>query len=524
MFKKLQKHFSLALAFSVLSLSVVSCSPIDTYGITLRDTKEKFSIFTEGSVATDIVEEEDGSVSWVATAANGAGGGVAFYAKPNKEEINIGNYESIDVEFDYNIVEGKWNPEALNPGFCLRMLPWDSTGMFGGYEELEYVDTDAKSGTFKYNFKIPSDFAEKVISSSDFDSILGFAIKFNDYQRGNTDGDQIKVNLKNVTFNPKEGAAEDKPFNDGLNDSQRGSVVEFNYPTRDYTVEESALTDEDRYEKHGWIYLPAGYDASDKNTKYPVFILLHGGGQNENTWGLSNKGRGGKIKGYMDRGMADGSVKKFVLAVVTGVANKSWGPNGSGNDINAYYSFGGELRNDLLPYLRANFNIKEGRDNVAIAGLSMGGIQTFDIGIKESLDLISNFGGFSGYSRTDPNEFIASVDENPEFKEYKIHNLYLTCGDGDVLAYGRYPPVVDAFKVWDRVENFKDYTYIGGTHDFPVWYNGFNDVIHMFFQNYEAETEVETGNEVGTDSEDDVEVEEGITQEVEVDSGSEEEN
>ena len=60
MFKKLQNW---ALAFSVLSLSVVSCNPIDSpiYGITLRDTKERFTIFTEGSVATDIVENEDGS-------------------------------------------------------------------------------------------------------------------------------------------------------------------------------------------------------------------------------------------------------------------------------------------------------------------------------------------------------------------------------------------------------------------------------------------------------------------------------
>ncbi|OUM65073.1 carbohydrate esterase family 1 protein [Piromyces sp. E2] len=496
MFKKF-----LTVALSVLSLSVVSCNPIDnpTYGITLRDTKERFSIFSEGSVATDIVEEEDGSVSWVATAAGGAGGGVAFYVKSNKDEINIGNYESVDLEFDYSIVEDKWSANAMNPGFCMRMLPWDSTGMFGGYEELEYFASDAPSGSIAYTIKIPSDYSERVIKSSDFDSILGFAIKFDDYQRGNTNGDQLKIHLKNVTFHPKEGAPEDKPFNDGLVESQRGSVVEINYPTRDFTVEESALTDADRYEKHAWVYLPAGYDASDKDTKYPVFILLHGGGQNENTWGLSNKGRGGKIKGYMDRGMADGSVKKFVLVAVTGVASKNWGPNGAGRDTNGFYAFGGELRNDLLPYIRTNFNVKEGRDNVAIAGLSMGGIQTFNIGIMESLDLISNFGAFSGISTIPANDFIPGVEGKPEFKDLKIHNLYVTCGDADVLAYGGYNPYVQVLKTWDRVENFKDYTYIGGTHDFPVWYNGFNDVIHMFFQNYKSETEIDTSSETEVD-------------------------
>ena len=288
-------HFSLTIMLYILTLSVVSCEEI-TYGITLRDTKEKFSIFTDGSAAADIVQAEDGSVSWISTAAGGGGGGVAFYVKSSKEEINIANYESIDIELDYSTVENKWNANAKNPSFCVRILPWDSTGMFGGFEELEYIYSEAMSGTLKHNIKIPSDFAEKIKASCDFDSVLGFAIKFNDYNTGNSDGDQLKIQLKNVKFNQKEGAGEDEAFDDGLKDSERGSVVEIYYPTRDYTIDKSALTDDDKYEKHAWVYLPAGYDASDKNTKYPVFILLHGFGQNENTWGLSNKGRGVELK------------------------------------------------------------------------------------------------------------------------------------------------------------------------------------------------------------------------------------
>eukprot|EP00833_Pecoramyces_ruminatium_P003208 jgi/Orpsp1_1/1177240/evm.model.c7180000060665.1 len=309
MFFKTTKNLCWKLALSVLAFSAVSCEET-TYGITLRDTKEKFNVFTDGSAASNIEQADDGSVSWISTAAGGGGGGVAFYVKQNKQEINIANYESIDIEFDYSPVEGKWSEEAKNPGFAMRILPWDSTGMFGGYDDLEYFDTDAQSGSFNYNIKIPADYSDKIVASSDYDSILGFALKFNDYQRGNVDGDQLKVQLKNVKFNAKKDAAEDKPFDDGLKDSQRGTVDEIFYPSRDYTVDEAALTAADKYEKHAWVYLPAGYDASDKNTKYPLFILLHGFGQNENTWGLSNKGRGGKIKGFMDRGMASGDVGK----------------------------------------------------------------------------------------------------------------------------------------------------------------------------------------------------------------------
>jgi len=368
----------------------------------------------------------------------------------------------------------------MTPSFVLRLLPWDSTGLFGGFEDVEYFDSDKMSGTMTYNVKIPEDFVDKIIASSDYDSILAFAIKFNDYQRNNANGDELNITLKRVSFNAKEGAPEDEAFNDGLEDDQRGSVIEVYYPTRDYTIDEADLTEADYYEKHAWVYLPAGYDETDTETKYPVFILLHGSLQNENTWGLTNKGRGGKIKGFMDRGMATGEVEKFILVCATGVANKNWGPNGIGDDYPAYEVFGGEFRTDLLPWLRANFNIKEGRDNVAIAGLSRGGGQTMNIGVGQLLDLISHFGTFSA-PVSNVAEFEENVDSNPEFDGLKIHTLYAICGTADFL-YGSYPPFIEEIPKWKRIEVFQEYTYPGGTHDFPVWYKGFNDFIHLIFK------------------------------------------
>ena len=323
-------------------------------GITLGDKFEKLTVFSEGS-AGQITENADGSVTFVATAAGGGGGGAAFYMKSDKNEINLANYESIDLELVYSPVNGKWASGAKNPGFALRILPWDSTGMFGGYEDLEYFGGGSAYGELKKNIKITDAFVERIKASSDFDSILGFALKFNDYNSGNKDGDQLRVQVKQVKFNKKAGAGEDKAFDDGLTAAQHGTVTEINYPTRDYTVAADKVTEADKYNKHAWVYLPAGYDdPANANKKYPLFILLHGYGQNENTWGLSNKGRGGKIKGYMDKGMKDGSVEKFILVCATGVADKSWGPNGSGNSVPGFNAFGGELRNDLIPYMREN--------------------------------------------------------------------------------------------------------------------------------------------------------------------------
>ena len=453
-----------------------------TCGIQIGDGELKsFKIFTQEG-ASAVKTNSDGSVEWVATAAGGGGGGCSFYINEDKSEINMANYESIELEFVYSPLTGAWNPKAKNPGFCLRVLPYDSTGLFGGAVDY-YFDTEDENGYGVCKATIDvSDCAQKVIDSSDFDFVKAFGLKFNDYNRGNSDGDKVKIQLKTVKFNKKEGASADKPFSDGLTDDQRGTVQSIYYPTQDYTVVENAPT----YDKHGWVYLPAGYDANDKETKYPVFILLHGFGQNENTWGLSDQGNGGKIKGYMDRGMADGSVKPFILVCVTGVASQNWGPNGKGEDFNGFNAFGGELRNNLLPYIRANYNVAKGRDNVALAGLSMGGGQTMTIGIGECLDLISYFGGFSPALFTKVDKYISSVDDS--FPEYDIKHLYMICGDADdgIGSFKEYGTYIKT-NGWDKLgEKGKErFTYVevpGGTHDFPVWYQGFKEYITYIFK------------------------------------------
>ena len=93
-------------------------------------------------------------------------------------------------------------------------------------------------------------------------------------------------------------------------DSSKGTVIEINYPTRDYTVEEKDLTDADKYEKHALVYLPAGYDQNDKNTKYPLLILIHGNGGNEWSWGLQNEA---EVRHSLDDGIASGKVKKMIV-------------------------------------------------------------------------------------------------------------------------------------------------------------------------------------------------------------------
>lgn len=460
-----------------------------TCGLQLGDGELKpFEVYSNGSVATDIKVNDDGSVEWIASAAGGAGGGAALYLNGEDGTIDLANYESIDVEFVYSPITGSWNPKAKNPSFAVRILPWDATGIFGGAEDLIYFETNEEGyGTYKGKFEITGDFVNKIKNSADFDAVKAFTLKFNDYERGNSDGDRVKVQLKTVKFNKKAGAPADKVFDDGLDEADYGTVQSIFYPTQDYTVTENAP----KYEKHGWVYLPAGYDANDKDTKYPVFILLHGFGQNENSWGLSDQGNGGKIKGYMDRRMKSGEAEKFILVCVTGVASQNWGSgkggNGKGEDFNGFNAFGEELRNDLLPYIRENYNVKEGRDNVALAGLSMGGGQTMNIGIGQSLDLISYFGAFSAAIFNSAEEYIPSVEK--AFPDLDINYLYMICGDADNRVIDGVRGVVNYIETngWDKLgEKGKErFTYVevpGGTHDFPVWYQGFKEYITYIFK------------------------------------------
>lgn len=432
----------------------------------------------DGSQATDITYNKDGTVTYVCDAV-GSGRGVVFYINKDKSVINASNYKSVDIELVCSPVTGSWKEGADNPGFGFRLYTPEATGFWSGFEDIEYFGLENKEyGTITKTIEIKDSWVTNYKDSCDNDDIIGFALKFNAYENGHDESDQLKVQIKKVQFNKKEGAPADQKTDDGLTEATRGKVVKINYPTKDYVAfnKDGTVTE---YEKPAWVYLPAGYDPEDKETKYPLFILMHGYGQNQDTWGLTDQGTGGKIKGYMDRGMASDDVKKFILVVPTGVASSSWS-TGKGDDFNGFNAFDGELRGDLIPFIEKNYNVRTDRDGRAMAGLSMGGGQTFNIGIGKCLDLFSYFGAFSAATFTGSEDYMKEVDKN--FPDLKIHQLYMICGDADSLVWSGFNDYVAAMPTWEKVEKFDSEVYPGGTHDFPVWYRGFKHVIPLLFK------------------------------------------
>ena len=156
-----------------------------------------------------------------------------------------------------------------------------------------------------------------------------------------------------------------------------------------------------------YIYTPPQYDR-EPGRRFPVLYLQHGAGENETGWG--NQGRAGLI---MDNLLAEGKAKPFIIVMENGgnisrpaapLAGAPGGapsvgapPRGPGGRMFNFSGFERVLIDDLIPYIDANFRTIAGQPNRAMAGLSMGGMQTRAISLA-NLDKFSQIGVFSGGS------------------------------------------------------------------------------------------------------------------------------
>lgn len=128
------------------------------------------------------------------------------------------------------------------------------------------------------------------------------------------------------------------------------------------------------------VYTPPGYD-DDSKVEYPVFYLLHGAGDNERGW--STIGRANVI---LDNLIAENKAVPMIIVMPDGHAPETEGVDNP---------FQKDLIEEVIPYVEARYRTKTGAGDRALAGLSMGGFQTLDIGISRQ-DLFAWIGVFSG--------------------------------------------------------------------------------------------------------------------------------
>ncbi len=245
-----------------------------------------------------------------------------------------------------------------------------------------------------------------------------------------------------------------------------GTVEWIQYPSKDYTGDGADVT------KRAVVYLPAGYSPENR---YDLLVLCHGIGGTESEWGFPNPYC--EAKNAVDHLIAEGEIRPLIIVMPNGRSTPNFRDTSFGN-MASFYTFGSEIRNDLLPWMDTHYatwgsdtpdDLSASRDHRYMAGLSMGGMQTINIGLCECLDLFSAFGAFSAA----PTSYTAAkvASEIKKFEDCPIRFFYSICGLQDGTAYASASQAAKSLPDYtDRVNASNWYWQeCDGGHDFNIW-------------------------------------------------------
>ena len=257
------------------------------------------------------------------------------------------------------------------------------------------------------------------------------------------------------------------------------------------------------------IYTPPGYEGS--TTKYPTLYLWHGASEDEDAWNVM-----GVTNALMDNLIAHGKIKPMIVvtpnanwnqaagihangvyryagrgsqAPAAGAAGgarggQNAGGGGSGGGQN-YDQTEGETVKAIIPFVESRFRALTGRENRAIAGLSMGGGIAINVGLKR-LDVFASggefnsgmFGGVSGYAAYDIDKISPGFLKDAAATNKKLKVLYFSCGVDD-------PRMPFQTKAADELKShginliFKSFP---GQHEWRVWRASLADFAPMLFR------------------------------------------
>ena len=243
-----------------------------------------------------------------------------------------------------------------------------------------------------------------------------------------------------------------------------------------------------------FVYTPPGYD-SHPNERYAVLYLQHGGGEDETGWI-----RQGRANFILDNLIASGKAKPMIIIMANGYARRAGQPvpnlEGKGfgspemrkamEDMMA--AFEDDMTQVLIPFIDSTYRTLNDRDHRAMAGLSMGGMQTFHVTF-DHLELFSYIGGFSGAlnpfggesGNFDTKTAYHGALANPAAFAKRVHLLWIGVGTEE-------PPQmkVGIEKLNTSLEEAKIqhvfYESPGTNHEWQTWRRDLNDFAPRLFQ------------------------------------------
>lgn len=212
------------------------------------------------------------------------------------------------------------------------------------------------------------------------------------------------------TFNVDGANVNDPASESFYGMSRQASGIEIPTPGEDFHLPKNVPHGEVRERQYfskvtdAWrrifIYTPPEYD-KDPTARFPVLYLQHGGGEDERGWPIQ-----GRVAAIMDNLIAEKKARPMLIVMERGYARKPGEPqvplrppSGGGAmppDFSRMFAALEEVFiQELIPLIDSTYRTKASREHRAMAGLSMGGMQTFVIGLNH-LETFSAFGGFSG--------------------------------------------------------------------------------------------------------------------------------
>lgn len=222
------------------------------------------------------------------------------------------------------------------------------------------------------------------------------------------------------------------------------------------------------------VILPPDYSAEKT---YPVLYLLHGIGGDHSEWSH------GKPEVVIGNLIAAGEAPEMIVVMPNVRARQNDAANPSDvyspEHFAAFDNFINDLTNDLMPFVAKNYPVAEGRENTAVAGLSMGGREALYIGMSRP-DLFGYVGAFCPAPGVLPYYAEKGLFPTAEFKlpEGCESFILINAGASDGVV-GEWPATYAATLTENGTQN-TFYTMPGG-HDFTVWKHGLYNFTKWIF-------------------------------------------
>ena len=225
--------------------------------------------------------------------------------------------------------------------------------------------------------------------------------------------------------------------------------------------------------RHAMVYTPAAYEKGKQ--RYPVLYLQHGMGEDETGWT-----RQGRMQHIMDNLIASGEAVPMIVVMESGDVKE---PFRGGDNRQGFSQYGASfykvMINDLIPTIDAQFRTLRDRDHRAMAGLSWGGHQTFDI-VLQHTDQFSYMGTFSGaIFGLDVKTAYDGIFTRPDEFNKKIHYLFMMSGtEGMDQIFGT-RKLVDELNAQGIHAHY--YESVGTDHEWLTWRRGLRHFLpHLF--------------------------------------------